>query len=88
LYRLGKDIFTLSLGSIFYNNAGNKNYMNYIMLRELGLHTSRIFILFFLYLIFIFFNLKTTDLISENVIILLVIIAISSVYLTKQLKIE
>jgi len=45
----------LTYNSIFYNNAKRNNYMEYIILRELYLHTTKIlFLLFYSFILFYF----------------------------------
>lgn len=56
---LGKllySVFSLSYVSIFYNNAKNSLFMDYIILRELYLHTFKIIFIMFLILVFILFG--------------------------------
>lgn len=59
-----KSIEILSFSSIFYNNAKKLNYMDYIILRELYLHTTKIFTILFLVIpVFIVFEQTLTSLV-------------------------
>ncbi len=65
-YKLIISMFSISYWTIFYNNAKNKNTMDYIILRELHLHSSKIFFMLFIIPFLFFFgeNLSTLFLIS------------------------
>ncbi len=59
LFKLSKSIFSLSYLSIFYNNAKSWNYMDYILFREIFLHSAKIIISLLLFIIYTFFGFST-----------------------------
>jgi len=49
------NMFNMSFMSIFYNNAKKVGYMDYIILREIYLHGTKIFVGFFVFIPFLLF---------------------------------
>lgn len=58
--KLVQKTFSISYYSIFYNNAMKINYMDYIILRELYLQTSKIIGMILILILTFFFQVNTT----------------------------
>jgi hypothetical protein len=59
IFKLVHSIFSLSFVSLFYNNAKAWNYMDYILFRELFLHSAKIITCVFLYILYLFIGFGT-----------------------------